>query len=375
MILADQPVEAAPQSPHAVVEVRVQVAVPDDVAHGVLTAAGAVQGVDGHAGLRADGNRVQQLGAVVFTRLPRRRLRDVLGHGAPLVHVQVKDVRLLDAGVDQPHPAGISLVRAQDRRDGLSEQPGAVVLLFSGDPFEESLLPGVGVQGQVVVVFEERIRGVLGDPELFAEQVVEGDLHGGVIDAPVAEVKVLRLFRALLLLGLPPPLPQPVGQAVVHRLSAVGQGHGGMRQRMRNGAVGLGFVVEEDGELAEAAVLLVPGMEVDEFHGVLFSGLRVIQPVLINGDHVDVQPVRVTGVVEPAPRLGVVPLRALGLHDEGSEQPVVVGAAVRAPDVAQVVDRPDALACGLPGVVPSLLIAHHAGPVLAHVGSVRVQAP
>ena len=39
----DQPVVAAPQPPHAVVEVRVEVAVPDHVAEGVLAAAGAVE--------------------------------------------------------------------------------------------------------------------------------------------------------------------------------------------------------------------------------------------------------------------------------------------------------------------------------------------
>ena len=109
---------------------------PDDVAHGVLAAAGSVERVDGHGGLGSDGDGVQQLGTTGLTGPPLGRLSRVLRDGTPLVDVQVVDVGFLDAGVDQAHPAGVAPIGAQGGGHGLPEQPGAVVLLLPGDALE-----------------------------------------------------------------------------------------------------------------------------------------------------------------------------------------------------------------------------------------------
>ena len=80
------------------------------------------------------------------------------------MHVQVEDVGLLDPGVHQLDPAGITSVGPQDGRDRLPEQPRAVVLLLPRD-----LLEVVAVQ-------------VLGDAEDLPQRVVELDADRGVVD-------------------------------------------------------------------------------------------------------------------------------------------------------------------------------------------------
>ena len=197
-------VEAAPQPPHAVVEVGVEVAVPDDVADRVLAAAGAVERVDVEAGLRADGDRVEQLRALVLQRAvavepPHRGLGGVLRHGPPLVHVQVEDVGLLDPAVHQPDPRRVALVRAQHRGLRLAEQPRAVVLLLARHPLDERAVRAAA------------------DEELLVELVAETARDGGAVDPALAGRRVRR--RAL------GEAAHPVRQPVGHRLGPVRQRH------------------------------------------------------------------------------------------------------------------------------------------------------
>ena len=227
-------VEAAPQPPHPVVEVGIEVAVPDDVADRVLAAARTVERVDVEPGLRTDGDRVEQLRALVLqlaflVEPPHRGLRGVLGHRPPLVDVQVEHVGLLDPAVHQPNPRRVALVGPQHRGLRLTEQPRAVVLLLARYPLDEGAVRAAT------------------DEELLVELFAEPPGHGAAVDRGLAGGWVLRGE-----LGEPAHL---VRQPVRHRLGPVGQRHEAVLTLGVQPAGDLRLVVHEHRELAEAAGL------------------------------------------------------------------------------------------------------------------------
>ena len=127
--LADlQRFEGAEHSPHAHVEMRVEVAVPDDITGDALQVAGAIERYDGMARARSDGDGVDQ------------RRAGIARIGIPLVDVQVKDVGFLDAGMDQVDAHRIAEIRLEYGGGGVAEHPGAVMLLLVDDGFLELAL-------------------------------------------------------------------------------------------------------------------------------------------------------------------------------------------------------------------------------------------
>ena len=114
-----QRVEGALQAPHAVHEVRVQVAVDDGIAHRPVQTPRPVQ--DGHrvGVLGTDRLRVDQVGV------------GVVGVPPPLMGVVMEHVRLLNPGMNHPDRDGVTYVGAQDARCRIPVRPGIVVHILA----------------------------------------------------------------------------------------------------------------------------------------------------------------------------------------------------------------------------------------------------
>ena len=195
------------ERPEALREVRVEVAVEDDIAEGAVLAPAAEQqlggvGLTGRETLRVDGVRLRHCG---LAGLQVGHRADVAGLGEPLVGVQVEDMRLLDPGQAEADLHRVAVVGVEDVRDVAGLRQAAVLRAVRTLRARRAVLlrdPGTGPAGQLdqrgVAVGPRRQPGLLPAAVRAAVLLPVGQWLRAVVEAePDAGDLVLRDLRAL----------------------------------------------------------------------------------------------------------------------------------------------------------------------------------